>query len=98
MLYLIATITIKPGSMEALMEAVKPCIEGTRNEPGNISYDLVQDVLEPTKLMFVERWENRASLENHFTEPHFLAWREANAAFITDKKLEIIENGEVEIR
>lgn len=90
MIYLIATLKIKPGSLPEILEAAMPCIEGTRREAGNISYDLVQSQTDENTLMFIERWVDRAALENHFTEPHFLAWREAGGQFFLDRKIEII--------
>lgn len=98
MLYLIATLKIKPGSLPAIMEAVMPCIEATRQEKGCISYDLHQSLTDPETLVFVERWETRQALENHFTEPHLIAWRDAGGPYFLDRKIEIIENSDVEIR
>ena len=98
MLYLIATLKIKPGSMPAILEAVKPCIEATRKEKGCISYDLHQSVSDENQLVFVERWTDKASLEAHFKEPHLIAWRDAGSQYFLDRKIEIIENGDVEIR
>lgn len=95
MIYLIATLKIKPGSMPAIKEAVMPCIEGTRNEPGNISYDLFQSATDENTLTFVERWENQEAVDNHFTEPHFLAWREIGQQYFLDRKIEIIHPSEV---
>jgi len=34
MIYLIATLKIKPGSLPAIEKAVAPCIEATRKEKG----------------------------------------------------------------
>ncbi|MEL6946716.1 MAG: putative quinol monooxygenase [Pseudomonadota bacterium] len=96
MIFLIATLTIKPGSLPTIREAVMPCIEGTRKEPGNISYDLMQSQTDENTLVFVERWEDRAALDNHFTEPHFLAWREAGSPFFLSRTIEIIEPATVD--
>lgn len=90
MIYLIATLKIKPNSIDTVGKLAKPCIEGTRREAGNISYDLFQSTTDANTLTFVERWQDQASLDNHFTEPHFLAWRNAGSEYILDKKLEII--------
>ena len=94
MIYLIATLTIKPGSLDNIMEAVRPCIEATRKEDGCISYDLHRNVTEPDQLVFVERWESRPQLDAHFSTPHLIAWREAGEPFFLDRKIEIIEAAE----
>lgn len=98
MIYLIATLTIKPGSQPTIMEAVAPCIEATRKEAGCISYDLFQSTTDENILTFVERWESREALENHFKEPHLIAWREAGEPLFLDRKIEIITPEDVVVR
>lgn len=97
MLYVIATFKIKPNSLAHVMEAVMPCIIATRAEAGCISYELNQNLTNENELVFVERWENRASLEAHFKTPHIAAWREAGAKYIVERSIEIIENSDVEM-
>lgn len=97
MLYVIATLTIQPGSLDKVVAAARPCIEATRKEPGCISYDLNMDVTDNTRLVFVERWKDRAALEAHFNAPHVQTWREAGAPLITARKAEIIEDGKVQV-
>lgn len=98
MIYLIATLQIEPGTKEKLSAMVQPCIEGTRKEKGNISYDLHASVTDENVLVFVERWETQEALDNHFNEPHFLKWREALTPYLLDRKIEIISGGNVEVR
>lgn len=98
MIYLIATLEIKPGSLPAIMEAVAPCLKATREEEGCISYDLFQSQSNETTLTFVERWESREALEAHFETPHLKAWRAAGETFFLDRKIEIITPQDVVIR
>jgi len=90
MIYVIATITIKPGSAASVLEAANPCIKATREETGCISYDLTQSMNDENTLTFVERWESYDNLKSHFNQPHMLLWREKGAQFITDRNIEII--------
>lgn len=96
MIYLIATLTIKPGSMDAIYEAVMPCIEATREEAGCISYDLHRSISNENKLVFVEKWKDRAALDAHFKAPHLIAWRDAGGQYFVDRKIEIIEPAKIE--
>lgn len=98
MIYLIATLEIKPGSLPEIMAAVTPCIEATRKETGCISYDLVHSLTDENTLMFIERWKDKAALDAHFQEPHLIAWRKAGEPFFLGRKLEIIEPADVEVR
>lgn len=98
MIFLIATLTIKPGSFDAIMEAVTPCLHATRKEEGCISYDLHRSVDDDNKLVFVERWESLEHLNAHFQTPHLIAWREAGEQYFLDRKIEIITPQNVEVR
>ncbi|MEH6727472.1 MAG: putative quinol monooxygenase [Hyphomicrobiales bacterium] len=98
MIYLIATLEIKPGSLPDIMAAVTPCIEATRKEAGCVSYDLVHSLTDENTLMFIERWKDKAALDAHFQETHLIAWRKAGEPFFLGRKLEIIEPADVEVR
>ncbi len=98
MIYVIASLRIRPGTLAEVIAAATPCLTATRKEAGCLSYDLSVDVADPQALVFVERWESRAALAAHFEAPHLIAWREAGSRFITDRSVEIIHAGEVERR
>lgn len=98
MIFVIATIEISAGSIETYKAAARPCVEATRKESGCISYDLNQDLETPHKFVFVERWQDRASLGAHFETAHLKAFAEAIGPLITDKKVEIIHPEQVEMR
>lgn len=91
MIYLVATLTIQPGSLPKFIDAAKTCIAATRQEPGCISYDLTQSQTDENTIYFVERWENQEALDGHFHAPHFKVWREAGGPYFTSRKIEIIE-------
>ena len=75
MLFVIATLSLEPGTADAFVAATRNLLQETRKEPGCLSYDLNADVTDATKLVFVERWESRAALDAHFRTPHIAAWR-----------------------
>lgn len=96
MIYVVATLNIKPGTAAQLVAAAKPAIEATRKEQGCISYDLLHSQTDPETMVFVERWETRDNLTSHSKQPHLLAWRKASADFIVSRKIEVIGGGTVE--
>lgn len=97
MIYLIASLKTKPGSTEAIREAVAPCLEATRKEPGCIYYDLFQSLEDPDTLVFVEKWESREALAAHFEMPHLIAWREAGSPYFVGRTIEVIHPDHVEV-
>ncbi len=97
MIYVIATLTIKPGMVDTLLAAAKPAIAETRKEQGCIAYDLHQSATDDHTFVFVERWETRENLSAHMQAPHFLAWRAAGGPCIAARKIEIISGGAIEV-
>ena len=97
MIYIIATLTIKPGTRDAVIAAAKPCIEATRQEPGCVRYDLNADVTNENQLVFVEQWKTREDVDLHLKTPHVAAWREAGGQYFLDRKIEVINPQNVEV-
>ena len=96
MIYVVATLTIKPGSLEALRAPAAACIAETRKEKGCISYELFQSLGDPDTLVFVERWETRDDLTAHSKQPHLKIWREASGPHLVSRKIEIVHPEKVE--
>lgn len=66
----VAVLVAKPGAegeVERLMREVTP---PTHAEAGCITYAIHRDLDDPCRLVFVERWTDRASLEAHLAAPH----------------------------
>jgi Antibiotic biosynthesis monooxygenase len=57
-IYIVATLTAKPEKRAELIAGAQACVAETRKEAGNIAYDMHESVTEPTKMVFVEQWEN----------------------------------------
>lgn len=96
MIYVIATIAIKPEKREETLAAARVAIAATQQEKGCISYDLHESVTQPGTFVFVERWENRAAVDAHMNAEHFKVWRKAGAEGIASRKIEIVSDGKVE--
>lgn len=96
MIYVIAKIEIKPGTLEQVIAAALPCIEATRKEEGCLTYDLNHSVTNETSIVFVESWESRAALEAHFGQPHMATWRGLAAPHFVGRTIEVIDAASVE--
>jgi len=96
MIYVVATLTTRPGSAPKLLDAARVCIDATRAEKGCIAYDLHASITQPETLVFVEKWETREDLTAHSKQPHLLAWREASAPHVLSRKVEIVHPDKVE--
>ncbi len=96
MIYVFATLTIKPGALAHLRAPARACREATLKEDGCIAYDLHADIANPERLVFVEKWETREALSVHAKSAHVAAWREASAPHLIERKIEIVHPEKVE--
>ncbi len=96
MIYVVATLTIKPGSLEALRAPAAACIAETVKEKGCIAYELFESLGDPEKLVFVEKWVTREDLTVHSKQPHLAVWREASAPHLVSRVIEIVHPDKVE--
>ena len=99
MIYVVATLTIKPETRADFIAAAITCIEETRKEKGNIAYDLHESVTDPAKMVFVEQWENEEALVPHRSAEHMKAFGRVVVKCITaPPKIEIITPANVTVR
>lgn len=56
-------------TLEELLAASLAHVRRSRAEPGCISHAVHQDVEDENRLVFVERWTDRESLDDHFRVP-----------------------------
>jgi quinol monooxygenase YgiN len=98
-IYVVATLTVKPETRAEFIQAATACIEATRKEAGNIAYDLHESVTDPERMVFVEQWENAEALVPHRSAEHMKTFgRVAVKCFSAPPKIEIITPEKVDVR
>ena len=98
-IYVVATLTIKPETRAEFIAAATACIKETRKEPGNIAYDLHESVTDPSKMVFVEQWENAEALVPHRGMEHMKTFgRVAVKCFTAPPKIEVITPEKIDVR
>ena len=70
-LTIVASITVKPEFKEEVLKAIQKVVSATRKEPGNIFYDVFEDVNNPLKFVFIETWKSQAAIDSHKKSAHF---------------------------
>ncbi len=70
MVIVIAQARIRAESLESTLKAAREMVERTRGEPGCIAYGAHQDLGDPQRVVFVERWESQAHVDAHMALPH----------------------------
>jgi len=68
---LIARLKVKADRIEELKTAALAIVEASRNEEGNINYDIHQSIEDETIFFWHETWVNKAAIDEHFATPFF---------------------------
>jgi len=71
-LAIVATVIVKPEYKEEVLKAIKVVVDATRKEPGNVFYDVFEDVNNPLKFVFFETWKSKAAIDAHNKSTHFI--------------------------
>ena len=87
MITIVARNLVKPGMRNEFLMAVEPLIAASRAESGNISYDLYEDVANPSAFCFIEQWRDADAVALHNASSHFAEWM--------GKKSGLVESGQV---
>ena len=79
MLIVLAKAKVGEGAMEPARAAIADMVAASNAEQGCIAYAFTQDVLDPSVLHIVEKWQDEAALAAHFATPHMAAFGAAIA-------------------
>ena len=78
MYVLIASFDVKPEQTDAFRAiGIVDAQSSTSNEPGCLSFSVLQDQTDPTKFVFFEVYRDEAAFHAHTETPHFAKFREA---------------------
>jgi quinol monooxygenase YgiN len=98
-IYVVATLTVKPETRAELIAGATACIKETRKEPGNIAYDMHESVTDHSKMVFVEQWENAEAMVPHRAAEHMKTFgRIVKNCIAAPTKIEIITPANVDVR
>ncbi len=75
-------VCVKSAHIQDFIEATLKNHEGTRKEPGNLRFDVLQLPGDPTRFTLYEVFESEEALAYHRTTGHYLQWRETVAEWM----------------
>jgi autoinducer 2-degrading protein len=67
----LVTINVQPGSRGEFLKAIHINLEGTRQEPGNVRFDVLSDPGDENCFSIYEVFKGKSALESHRLEPHY---------------------------
>ncbi|WP_338542900.1 putative quinol monooxygenase [Paenibacillus tundrae] len=82
MIIIHAHLQVKPDQEQAFLAATKELVAATRQEEGNISYELLKHTEQEQKYTMVELWKDEAATASHNASAHFQAFVQQGAAFM----------------
>jgi len=100
MIFVIATIEVKPGKREAFLAEFHKNIPNVRAEKGCLEYgptvDLKTDIkaqipLRESVVTVVEKWDSLPALQAHLAAPHMATYRERVKDYVAGVTLQILE-------
>lgn len=71
MLVQLVRIEVEPDHVDAFLEAFQINYVGTRQEPGNLRFDVLRDPQQPNLFFCYEVFQSEAALEEHRRTPHY---------------------------
>ena len=69
MVIVTGSVQVRPESLDEAIAISLEHVHRSRTEPGCISHAVHQDVEDPSRLFFFERWRDRGALDAHFAVP-----------------------------
>ncbi len=100
MIYVIATVEVKPGKREAFLAEFHRNVPNVRAEKGCIEYGPTVDVktdiktqipLRENTVTIVEKWDSLQALQAHLQAPHMAKYRERVKDFVAGLTLQVLE-------
>jgi autoinducer 2-degrading protein len=79
-------VHVKPGSVEAFIEARRNNHENSVREPGNLRFDVLQDPQDPARFILYEAYADADAAKAHKDTAHYLAWRETVAEMMVEPR------------
>jgi quinol monooxygenase YgiN len=75
MLLILGTIRLPPENTVAAQPVMKKMVEASRLEKGCSTYVYAEDILDPGLIHVIEKWQDRAALDQHVASAHIKEWR-----------------------
>ncbi|MCK5779600.1 MAG: antibiotic biosynthesis monooxygenase [Psychrilyobacter sp.] len=71
MINIIAKIRVGKDNLEEFLKVAKVLVEKSKEEEGNISYELFKDIEDSEIYSFIEEWKSLEAIEFHKEAKHF---------------------------
>jgi len=80
------TVWVTPGGESEFIEATKKNHLATRQESGNVRFDVLQKEDDPTQFFLYEAYRTPEDFKVHQQTVHYLEWRDTVAPLMAQKR------------
>ena len=80
------TVFVKSESVAEFIEATLRNARGTRAEPGNVRFDVLQSADDPARLLLYEAYRSRDDFTRHQQTEHYLRWKQTVAEWMAQPR------------
>lgn len=79
-------IHVKPEYREKFIELSMENARKTREEPGNLRFDVIQSQEDENRFMLYEVYRDSSGMDAHKQTCHYAAWRDAMPAMMAEER------------
>jgi len=79
-------VQVLPEHREAFIEATLENARQTIHEPGNLRFDVNQQLDDPDRFVLYEVYRDEAGMNAHKETPHYAKWRDAVAPWMAQPR------------
>ncbi|MFZ2287460.1 MAG: antibiotic biosynthesis monooxygenase [Bacteroidales bacterium] len=79
-------IKVRPENIQDFIDAITENHKGSIQEPGNIRFDVLQQVNDPGRFMIYEVFESEEAARFHKETAHYLKWRDTVKEFMAEDR------------
>ena len=72
--------------IDAFLDETRANHEASTREPGNLRFDILRSVDDPTRFVFYEAYVDEAAARAHKETPHYAAWRARAEAWMAEPR------------
>lgn len=80
------TVWVKPEYVDQFIAATQDNHIHTRQEPGNVRFDVLQAEDDPSRFFLYEVYRTKEDFTRHQQTPHYLRWRETVAEWMAQPR------------
>ena len=92
MLIVHVLVHVKADQVDAFIEATLDNARNTRQEPGNVRFDVSQAEDEPTRFLLYEVYQSQEGFQAHQQTEHYLRWKAGVADMMAQPRQGIKHN------